>query len=48
MLVRFRHPGSKPIQRVTVDGRPHEKFDAAKGDVDITGLAGKVEVIADY
>ena len=47
-LVRFRHPQNAPIRSVTVNGRPHRQFDARGGDVDVTGLAGRVSVIAAY
>jgi hypothetical protein len=47
-LVRFRHPESAPIQSVTVNGQPHEAFDAERGDVDITGMNGDVTVEAGY
>ena len=40
-VVRFRHPEGKPIASVTVNGREHRSFDAAKGDVDITGMDGQ-------
>jgi hypothetical protein len=48
ILVRFRHSANAPIQSVTVNGRPHSAFDAARGDVDITGMTGEVEVVAKY
>jgi len=47
-LVRFRHPDKKPVRKVTVNGRSHTGFKPLKGDVDITGLEGRVEVIASY
>jgi hypothetical protein len=47
VLLRFRHPDKKSIQSVTVNGKPHRRFDPA-GDVDITGLKGKIEVEAGY
>lgn len=47
-LVRFRHPEKLPIKSVTVNGAAHTRFDAEKGDVDVTGLKGKVEVVAAY
>lgn len=48
VLVRFRHPEKLPIASVTVNGAVHSAFDAVKGDVDITGLAGSVEIVANY
>ena len=47
-LVRFRHPEGRPIRSVTVNGRAHKAFDAARGDVDISGLKGTARVIASY
>lgn len=47
-LVRFRHPDKLPIASVTVNGGAHDRFDAENGDVDVTGLSGKVEVVAEY
>ncbi len=46
--VRFRHPDKTPIRAVTVNGRAWRRFDAAKGDVDITGLRGRVGIVARY
>jgi len=48
ILVRIRHPEKNPIRSVTVDGQAHKRFDAAKGDIDITGLNGKVAIEARY
>ncbi len=48
VVVRFRHPEKKPIQSVTVNGEKWDKFDAGKGDVDITGLSGAVRVEAGF
>ena len=45
-LVRFRHPAKLPIRSVRVNGSDSSSFDAAKGDVEITGLSGKVTVEA--
>jgi hypothetical protein len=43
-VVRFRHPGKKPIVSVTVNGREHRAFDAAAEDVDLTGMEGALDV----
>ncbi|MHC5034023.1 MAG: hypothetical protein ACYTFZ_03200 [Planctomycetota bacterium] len=48
MLVRFRHPHSKPIRAARVNGKRHRRFDAVRGDVDVTGLEGTLEVVAEY
>jgi len=47
-LVRFRHPEGKPLRSVTVNGRRHRKFQPARGDVDVTGLKGRVVIVARY
>lgn len=47
-LARFRHPEKEPIVSATVNGAPWTRFEPVKGDVDITGLAGEVEVVATY
>lgn len=47
-LIRFRHPGKLAIKSVTVNGAKHDLFDPEKGDVDITGFEGRVEVVAEY
>lgn len=48
ILVRFRHPEGRPLRSVTLNGRPHSAFDAARGDVDITGAAGSAQIVAHY
>ena len=48
ILVRIRHPEKRPIQSVTVDGLHHRQFDAARGDVDITGHCGRIAIEAHY
>ena len=48
LIVRFRHPQGAAIQGVTVDGRKHGAFHPGKGDVDITGMAGALEIVARY
>jgi hypothetical protein len=47
-LVRFRHPEQAPIQAVSVNGKAWERFNAESGDVDITGIKGRVKVVASY
>ncbi len=44
LLVRFRHPDNLHIKAVRVNGSPHDRFDPQRGDVDITGYSGKVNV----
>jgi hypothetical protein len=48
VLVRFRHPEKAPIRSVQVNGRRHDRFDGVKGDVDVTGFAGRVVLEARY
>ena len=48
ILVRFRHPGGRPVRSVRVNGRPSRAFDPTKGDVDITGLKGRVGIEVAY
>ncbi|MGB9619144.1 MAG: hypothetical protein ACPL7K_01875, partial [Armatimonadota bacterium] len=48
ILVRIRHPEKLPIKSVTVNGTQHTKFDAQKGDIDISSLTGKVKIEALY
>jgi hypothetical protein len=43
-IIRFRHPAKAPIASVTINGRPHTRFDALKEDVDLTGLSGALEI----
>lgn len=47
-LARFRHPAKAPLASVTVNGKDWTRFDPLKGDVDITGLSGAIEVVAAY
>jgi len=46
IVVRFRTPDKASLRRVTVNGKRHRAFDPAKGDVDITGLKGRVRIEA--
>ncbi len=46
--VRFRHPHKRPLRSVTVNGKRFGWFDAVKGDVDITGMNGKLAIEARY
>ncbi|MHB0856084.1 MAG: hypothetical protein ACYC5M_00770 [Anaerolineae bacterium] len=48
ILVRFRHPEAKPIAAATVNGQAWTKFDAAKGDVDVSGLDGELAIQVSY
>lgn len=48
MLVRFRLPENAEVKKVRVNGKQHPCADPGRGDVDITGLSGDIEVIAEY
>ena len=48
IVARFRHPTGARLQSVSVNGRDWETFDAARGDVNITDLNGRVEIEARY
>jgi hypothetical protein len=46
LRLRFRHPSAKPISRVTVDGRPWNRFD--REWVTLPGDLGKATVQAEF
>ena len=48
IIARFRHPDRLPIKSVIVNGQNYYKFDAVKGDVNLSGLSGKLVVEALY
>jgi len=48
VLVRFRHPENTEMKSVRVNGKGWEAVDPKVGDVDITGIAGRVEVVVRY
>ena len=49
LYLRFRHPDSKLIKRVTLNGQAYDKFDAEKEWVLLSGtMRGKQEVVAEY
>lgn len=48
VLVRFRHPHKKSLKSVIINGMKTTKFDAAKGDIDITGLNGNLDIKVEY
>jgi hypothetical protein len=47
-LARFRHPRTAPIDSVTVNGKPWDRFDPGTGDVDVTGLRGNIRIVTRY
>ena len=49
IVVRFRHPESRPIRRVTVNGKEWQDFETAKGDIRLPGTtSGHTEIVAEY
>jgi hypothetical protein len=48
VMVRFRHPEKRQIQTVLVNGEPISHFDAAGGDVDLSGYKARVEIEVSY
>ncbi|MEI6149838.1 MAG: hypothetical protein WCS01_12115, partial [bacterium] len=48
LLLRFRHPEKKPIRSVTINGRVSRAFDARSGDVELTGVSGKLRVVVGF
>jgi hypothetical protein len=49
IVVRFRHPESKPLRAVTVNGKPWSEFDSTKGDIRLPGsLSGPAEIVGQY
>lgn len=47
-VLRFRHPESKPITRVTINGTAHEDFDPARDLITLPATSGAMEVIAHF
>ena len=48
VVLRLRHPDGKPMQAVTVNGKPHEHFDAARETVTLEPSTADVTVRATY
>jgi hypothetical protein len=48
VLLRLRHPGAAPIQRVRVNGRAWTRFDMDKEFIRLQGQTGTVVVEAAY
>jgi len=49
IFVRLRHPDSKPIKSVTVNGKPYDEFDAQKEWIILPGtVGGEQEIVATY
>ena len=48
LLLRFRHAQKKPIRSVSIDGHPHQAFDAESGDVVLPPASGRIHVSVTY
>ena len=48
LALRLRTPQGQRITNITVNGREHERFDPVSGTIDLTGLAGSLEIRANY
>lgn len=48
IVLRVRHPEGKPMQRVTVNGRPHADFDAQAESIRLTPGAERIEVKVEF
>jgi hypothetical protein len=48
VVLRLRHPSLAKIKGVTVNGKPWSKFNAKKETITLSGLNGKVTVVASY
>jgi hypothetical protein len=47
-LLRFRHPANLPVRSIEIDGKPLGPVDAVRGDVDLTGMSGRLEVVSHF
>ncbi|MBI4581032.1 MAG: hypothetical protein HY718_15115, partial [Planctomycetes bacterium] len=48
IVVRLRHPEGRPIQKVVVNGQPHQDFDPAREVVRVSSTGGKITIRAGY
>jgi len=48
IVLRLRHPEGKPIQAVTVQGKPHSDFDPGKETITIAPIGNAITVRAEY
>ncbi|MBT7299455.1 MAG: hypothetical protein HN849_08085, partial [Victivallales bacterium] len=48
LALRLRTPQGRSITNITVNGREHKRFDPVSGTIDLTGLAGSLEIRANY
>jgi hypothetical protein len=47
-VLRLRHPDGKPIQSVTVNGKPHSGFDRNQGLIRLASRQGAVVIRVEY
>lgn len=48
IIVRVRHPNHRPMQKVWVNGLPHDEFDAAHEWIDLSGYSDPFQVRVEY
>ena len=48
VVLRLRHPDGKPMKAVTVNGKPHDRFDAAKETVTIEPSDADITIRVTY
>ena len=48
LRLRLRLPVGKRITSVSVGGRAFERFDSRSGTIDLSGLTGRVNLVASY
>lgn len=48
LVIRIRHPEGKPMRAVTVNGKPHQDFDAAKECISLPPGKERLTVRVDY
>ena len=48
IVLRVRHPEGKPIQSVTVDGKPHQAFDPRQETITLTPARAAMRVHVQY
>jgi hypothetical protein len=48
LFLRLRLPVGKRITGVAVGGRTFTRFDAGSGTIDLSGLTGRISLVASY
>ena len=46
LRLKLRLPGGRRVQAVTINGQAHSRFDARRETLDLTGLRGRLEIVA--